>query len=105
MTALIIHGHFYQPPRENPWTGIIDEEPGAHPYHDWNERIHDECYRANAFVEIPGAEAADAVAVNNYASMSFNFGPTLLSWLEHYHPATYQRILSADRQSAARRGG
>jgi alpha-amylase/alpha-mannosidase (GH57 family) len=92
MTALIIHGHFYQPPRENPWTGEVEREPSAAPYHDWNERIHDECYAPNA-------------TANNYAKISFNFGPTLLSWLERAHPETYQHILAADRESAAQRGG
>ena len=92
MTALIIHGHFYQPPRENPWTGEVEREPSAAPFHDWNERIHDECYAPNA-------------AANNYANISFNFGPTLLSWLEHAHPETYAHILAADRDSAAQRGG
>ena len=92
MTALIIHGHFYQPPRENPWTGEVEREPTAAPYHDWNERIHDECYAPNA-------------TANNYAKISFNFGPTLLSWLERAHPETYQHILAADRESAAQRGG
>ena len=92
MTALIIHGHFYQPPRENPWTGEVEREPSAAPYHDWNERIHDECYAPNA-------------AADNYAKISFNFGPTLLSWLERAHPETYRHVLRADRESAARRGG
>ena len=92
MTALIIHGHFYQPPRENPWTGEVEAEPSAAPFHDWNERIHAECYAPNA-------------AVNNYARMSFNFGATLLSWVEQHHPDTYQHILAADRESAARRNG
>jgi alpha-amylase/alpha-mannosidase (GH57 family) len=92
MPALIIHGHFYQPPRENPWTGEVEAEPSAAPYHDWNERIHDACYAPNA-------------AANNYARISFNFGPTLLSWLERHHPDTYQHILAADRESAAQRGG
>ena len=92
MTALIIHGHFYQPPRENPWTGEVEAEPNAAPYHDWNERIYAECYAPNA-------------SVNNYARISFNFGPTLLSWLERHHPDTYQHILTADRESAAQRGG
>ena len=89
-TALIIHGHFYQPPRENPWTGEVDAEPGAAPFHDWNERIHAECYAPN---------------IVNYPLISFNFGPTLLSWLETHHRDTYQRILIADRESAAARGG
>lgn len=92
MTALIIHGHFYQPPRENPWTGEVEAQPSAAPYHDWNERIHAECYAPNA-------------AVNNYARMSFNFGPTLLSWLERHHPDTYHHIIAADRESIAQRGG
>ncbi|HWF89732.1 MAG TPA: DUF3536 domain-containing protein [Pyrinomonadaceae bacterium] len=88
--ALIIHGHFYQPPRENPWTGRVDPEPGAAPFHDWNERIHAECYAPN---------------IVNYPLISFNFGPTLLSWLESHHRDTYQKILDADRESAAARGG
>ena len=90
MTALVIHGHFYQPPRENPWTGEIYAEPTAAPFHDWNERIHAECYAPN---------------VVNYPHISFNFGPTLLSWLESHHRDTYQKILEADRVSAAKRGG
>jgi alpha-amylase/alpha-mannosidase (GH57 family) len=89
-SALIIHGHFYQPPRENPWTGVVDAEPGAAPFHDWNERIHAECYAPN---------------IVNYPLISFNFGPTLLSWLETHHRDTYQKILSADKESAAARGG
>jgi alpha-amylase/alpha-mannosidase (GH57 family) len=90
MTALVIHGHFYQPPRENPWTGEIEAQPSAAPYHDWNERIHAECYAPN---------------INNYPHISFNFGPTLLSWLESHHRDTYQKILEADRVSAAKRSG
>jgi alpha-amylase/alpha-mannosidase (GH57 family) len=105
MTALIIHGHFYQPPRENPWTGTIDRQPSAYPYHDWNERIHDECYGPNAFAHIIGANNTIENTVNNYANISFNFGPTLLSWMELQHPKTYQRILDADKSSAPIRGG
>ena len=103
MTPLIIHGHFYQPPRENPWTGIIDPEPSALPFHDWNERIHAECYQPNseARIVVDGAEQI----VNNYAHISFDFGPTLLSWLRQHHPETYSRIIAADAQSAARHGG
>jgi len=104
MPCLIVHGHFYQPPRENPWTGIIEEQPSAAPFHDWNERIHFECYRANAFVRI-GEAAPDEQFVNNYANLSFNFGPTLLSWLEAHHVYTYTRIIEADRESALRLGG
>ena len=103
MTPLIIHGHFYQPPRENPWTGIIDPEPGALPFHDWNERIHAECYEPNgkARIVVDGAERI----VNNYAHISFDFGPTLLSWLQQHHAETYRRIVAADAQSAAQHGG
>jgi alpha-amylase/alpha-mannosidase (GH57 family) len=90
MTALIVHGHFYQPPRENPWTGEVEAEPSAAPFHDWNERIHAECYAPNA---------------TNYAHISFNFGPTLLSWLETHHLPTYQKILNADKASAEARSG
>ena len=105
MTALIIHGHFYQPPRENPWTGLIERQPGAEPYHDWNERIQAECYGPNAFVRALGHDDRDEDLVNNYASISFNFGPTLLSWLGSHHPKTYRRILDADKSSAELRGG
>ena len=99
MTALIIHGHFYQPPRENPWTGDVEREASAAPYHDWNERIHAECYAANA------AARVGSHLVNNYAHISFNFGPTLLSWLEKHHPETYQKIIDADRLSVREHSG
>ena len=104
MPALIIHGHFYQPPRENPWTGIVEEQPSAAPFHDWNERIHFECYRPNAFVRVSDA-GPDEQFVNNYELMSFNFGPTLLSWLEQNHSYTYERIREADRLSALHHHG
>lgn len=105
MTALIIHGHFYQPPRENPWTGLIEQQPGAAPYHDWNERIHAECYGPNAHAHIVGEPGESVRTINNYENISFNFGPTLLSWLELHHPETYRKILDADRLSALNRGG
>jgi alpha-amylase/alpha-mannosidase (GH57 family) len=104
MTALIIHGHFYQPPRENPWTGIIDPEPSAQPFHDWNERIHAECYQPNTSVRILNATGREQL-VNNYAHISFNFGPTLLSWLERNHAETYARIIAADAESASQNNG
>ena len=105
MTSLIVHGHFYQPPRENPWTGVIEEQLGAAPYHDWNERIHAECYGPNARAQITGAVEPTQRIVNNYANLSFNFGPTLLSWLQLTHPQTYQYILDADRLSIVKRSG
>ena len=105
MTNLIIHGHFYQPPRENPWTGRIDAELSAAPFHDWNERIHAECYGPNSAVRLNGEQAAADRVVNNYEKISFDFGPTLLSWLEREHPETYARILFADEQSAQDHAG
>src|SRR5207302_188886 len=105
MPALIIHGHFYQPPRENPRTGIIEEQPGAAPFHDWNERVHAECYAPNAAVQLADVTTGGDRVVNNYAHISFNFGPTLLGWLEQNHCDTYDRIISADRESVARHGG
>ncbi len=105
MTDLIIHGHFYQPPRENPWTGRVEREPSASPYHDWNERIHAECYAPNAQAHIIGAQNKIERTINNYERISFNFGPTLMSWLVLHHPATYNRILEADRASISLRGG
>ncbi len=101
MTDLVIHGHFYQPPRENPWTGVIEREPVVHPFHDWNERIHHECYRPNAFARIFDGYSRIERIVNNFERISFNFGPTLLSWMEGSDPVAYERILRADRISAA----
>ncbi len=103
--ALVIHGHFYQPPRENPWTGLVEREPSASPFHDWNARIHHECYRPNGFARIYDDAGAVLRVVDNYRRMSFNFGPTLASWLEEHEPATYRRILDADRASVVEHGG
>lgn len=105
MPSIIIHGHFYQPPRENPWTGVLEEQTSASPFHDWNERIHFECYRPNAFVRLSATESTKEEFINNYEFLSFNFGPTLLSWLEQHHAYTFERILTADRFSALRHGG
>src|SRR6266404_2417952 len=105
MPALIIHGHFYQPPRENPWSGVVEPESGAAPFHDWNERIHSECYQPNAGAHITNPATGRDLTVNNYANISFNFGPTLLSWLKDEHPETYADIIDADRQSADARAG
>ena len=102
---LCIHGHFYQPPRENPWLDEIEKEASAAPYHDWNERVTRECYGPNACARIYGRDDRILALVNNYEYMSFNFGPTLLSWLERRCPRTYGRILSADQKSRSRFGG
>ena len=100
-----IHGHFYQPPRENPYLDAIERQPSASPFHDWNERIHHECYRPNAFARILNEQGDVLGIVNNYEFLSFNIGPTLMSWLERHDVETYQRILEADRKSCARLNG
>ena len=92
-----IHGHFYQPPRENPWLEEIEVQDSAAPYHDWNERITAECYAPNAASRILDKHKHLIDTVNNYSSISFNFGPTLLSWLEKHNATVYQAILEADR--------
>jgi alpha-amylase/alpha-mannosidase (GH57 family) len=102
---LCIHGHFYQPPRENPWLEAIEVQDSAHPYHDWNERITAECYAPNAASRILDGEHRIERIVNNYAQISFNFGPTLLAWLEAKRPEVYRAILDADVQSRARFSG
>jgi alpha-amylase/alpha-mannosidase (GH57 family) len=104
-SSLVIHGHFYQPPRENPWTEVVEPEPSAAPFHDWNERIYQECYRANSSARISSPAGVVQSILNNYLNLSFNFGPTLLSWMEKEHPHGYQRILEADRESAKAKSG
>jgi len=99
-----IHGHFYQPPRENPWLEVIETEESAHPFHDWNERIALECYRPNAHARILDGKGKILEILNNYSSISFNFGPTLLPWLEKHFPPVYQKILEADREGLRRFG-
>ena len=94
-----IHCHFYQPPRENPWLEAIELQDSAYPYHDWNERITAECYAPNAASRILDGEGKIVKISNNYSRISFNFGPTLLSWMEDNSPQTYQAILDADRIS------
>ena len=97
--ALVVHGHFYQPPRENPWTEEVPREPSAAPFHDWNERIALESYRPNAFARVLDERGRVVAIVNNYEHLSFDFGPTLTSWLEEHEPDAYQRVLAADRAS------
>ncbi len=100
-----IHGHFYQPPRENPWLETVELQSSAAPYHDWNERITSECYAPNGASRIEDHHGQIIQIVNNYSEISFNFGPTLLSWLEAKAPRTYRMILDADRASAANFSG
>ena len=100
-----IHGHFYQPPRENPWLEEVELQDSAHPYHDWNERITEECYWPNAASRILGRDKRIIDIVNNYSHISFDFGPTLLAWLEWHEPQLYASILEADKQSQGLFGG
>ena len=96
---ICIHGHFYQPPRENAWLEAIELQDSAYPYHDWNERITAECYAANSVSRVLDGENRIIELVNNYSKISFNFGPTLLYWLEAKAPSVYAAILEADRES------
>ncbi|TXF85223.1 DUF3536 domain-containing protein [Neolewinella aurantiaca] len=100
-----IHGHFYQPPRENAWLETIEVQESAAPYHDWNERINEECYAPNAEARVLNTAGRISGISNNYARISWNMGPTLLSWLEAHDPATYLRLQKADQESMKRFGG
>ncbi len=102
---ITIHGHFYQPPRENPYLDTIERQPSAQPFHDWNERIHYECYRPNAFARILNHKQELIGIVNNFEYLSFNIGATLMSWLEKHDPEVYQRIIEADKKSCKRLNG
>lgn len=102
---ICIHGHFYQPPRENPWLDEIELQDSARPFHDWNQRITTECYAPNTAARILGPKERITAIVNNYARISFDVGPTLLSWLEKCQPEVYQVILGADEESQRRFSG
>jgi alpha-amylase/alpha-mannosidase (GH57 family) len=102
---LCIHGHFYQPPRENPWLEAVEVQDSAAPDHDWNERITRECYAPNSRARLLGAHGRISHLLNNYAWISFNFGPTLLSWMDEVAPEVVQRLVEGDRLSRERRGG
>ena len=102
---LTIHGHFYQPPRENPWLEAIEVQESAAPFHDWNERINFECYNPNGVSRIVNSNNKIIDIVSNYKKMSFNFGPTLLSWMEHHDPKAYERIIEANTISRQEHNG
>jgi hypothetical protein len=106
--SVVIHAHFYQPPREEPWLELVEREAGAAPYHDWNHKIEQECYRAVVAARIPAPPPAPegriARIVNTLESISFNVGPTLVEWLEREAPDTWAAMLVADRTSRLRRG-
>jgi alpha-amylase/alpha-mannosidase (GH57 family) len=105
MGYVCIHGHFYQPPRESPWLEAVELQDSAYPYHDWNERITAECYAPNTAARILNAEGRIIRILNNYERISFNFGPTLLSWMETQAPRVYRAILQADHASTQRFSG
>ncbi|GHA31849.1 glycoside hydrolase [Salinimicrobium marinum] len=102
---ICVHGHFYQPPRENPWLNKVEIQDSAYPYHDWNHRINAECYRRNSASRIMNSEGEIEEIINNYARMSFNMGPTLLAWMKNEAPESYQAILDADKESQERFSG
>lgn len=102
---LTIHGHFYQPPRENPWLESVELQDSASPFHDWNERINNECYNPNSVSKIVDNRNKILDVVNNYEFLSFNFGPTLLSWMEEYAPLAYERVIKADIESVGEHDG
>lgn len=102
--SVVIHGHFYQPPREDPWIDLVEREISAAPFHDWNQRVDHECYRAVLAARVVGEDGSIRRIVNTLEWISFNVGPTLLEWMEKEAPATYRGILAADRASMIRLG-
>ena len=102
---ICIHGHFYQPPRENPWLGVVEVQDSAAPFHDWNERITHECYAPNTRARLLDGQGRIINLLNNYAWISFNFGPTLLQWMADAAPEALPGIVEADRLSQERRRG
>jgi len=103
--AIVIHGHFYQPPRENPWLESVEVQDGAAPFHDWNERVTAECYAPNTAARRVDEQNRILDIVNNFEKISFNAGPTLLAWLDRHRPDVYAKIVAADRASVTARGG
>jgi alpha-amylase/alpha-mannosidase (GH57 family) len=105
MKYICVHGHFYQPPRENPYLEAVEVQDSAAPYHDWNERITAECYAPNAQSRLLDEQRRIVRLVNNYAEISFNFGPTLLLWMESKAPDVLADLQRADEFSQGRFGG
>ena len=104
-TYVCIHGHFYQPPRENPFTGLVEDQPSAAPYANWNERIDAECYGPNSRATVLSDDGNESLTLDNYEWISSDWGPTLLRWLEQHSPATYATIIAGDRKSIERFDG
>ncbi len=96
---IVIHGHFYQPPRENAWLNFVEVDDSVYPYHDWNERVLTECYAPNSNSRILNDKGLIIDLLNNYRYVSFNFGPTLLDWLNQYASDIYREIIDADKWS------
>src|SRR5437867_3597636 len=103
--SIVIHGHFYQPPRENPWLESVEVQDGAAPFHDWNERVTAECYAPNTAARRVDEQNRILDIVNNFEKISFNAGPTLLAWLDRHRPDVCAKIVAADRASVTARGG
>ena len=104
--SICIHGHFYQPPRENPWTDEIELQPSAAPFHDWNERIMQECYKPNTEAIIIDLNTGKVLErVNNFENFNFNFGPTLFNWIRQKHHKTFAKIIESDRKSIENHNG
>ena len=101
MKYVCVHGHFYQPPRENPSLEAIELQDSAYPYHDWNDRVTAECYAPNAISRLLDDRQRIVKLINNYSQMSFNFGPTLLLWMEQNAPALLESIREADKAKTA----
>ncbi len=104
MRLLCLHGHFYQPPRDNPWLEEVETQDSAEPFHDWNERIATECYGPNGAARLKGPGDRIVDIVNNYLHLSFNFGPTLAAWLERFRPEIHAHVVEADARSLELRG-
>lgn len=103
-TSIILHGHFYQPPRENPFTGIVPKQSSASPYNDWNERIYHDCYGANLHSRYLDSDGRIISITNNFSYISYNFGPTLLSWMKETHPDAIDELVESDKESIKRLG-
>jgi alpha-amylase/alpha-mannosidase (GH57 family) len=105
LNYITVHGHFYQPPRENPWTNVIEKQASAEPYHDWDDRILHECYLPNSVAEIKNEYGMVLKIINNYEYLNFDFGPTLLHWIKEKYPGVYNRIIEADKNSIIQHHG
>ncbi|MFK7930001.1 MAG: glycoside hydrolase, partial [Myxococcota bacterium] len=102
--SVCVHGHFYQPPRDNPWLGSVPCQPTAAPAHDWNERVANECYRANVGAQVWNQGGEVVARIRTYDHISFDMGPTLMRWMQLRAPDIHQSIIQSDRQHLELRG-